>query len=200
MALTQVKGSILSDELYRRENNLSDVLDKTVARNNLSVFAKNDFVNFIFMFAGFEADIPDGFQLCNGVGQTSNGINIPDLKDRFIIGSGGAYSTGSKGGSSSSSTSSAGSHSHSVSVGNTTLSISQIPSHNHNILLAQAEYITLGPGGNHYQRPQPPGTDTTFTGGSGSHSHSVSSGDSGNHSHSVNITPPYYALAFIIKL
>lgn len=42
MALTQVKGSILSDELYRRENNLNDVLDKAIARNNLSVYSKTE--------------------------------------------------------------------------------------------------------------------------------------------------------------
>ena len=45
MALTQVKGSILSDELYRRENNLSDVVDKAIARNNLSVYAKTETYN-----------------------------------------------------------------------------------------------------------------------------------------------------------
>lgn len=40
MALTKIKGSILSDEIYRRENNLNDVLDKAIARNNLSVYSK----------------------------------------------------------------------------------------------------------------------------------------------------------------
>ncbi|MCF1437216.1 MAG: hypothetical protein LPD71_00165 [Shewanella sp.] len=42
MALTQVKGSILSDELYRRENNLSDVQDKAAGRNNLGVYGKSE--------------------------------------------------------------------------------------------------------------------------------------------------------------
>lgn len=197
MALTQVKGSILSDELYRRENNLSDVLDKTVARNNLSVFAKNDFVNFIFMFAGFEADIPDGFQLCNGEGQTSNGINIPDLRDQFIIGSGRAYSTGSKGGSTSSTTSSSGSHSHTVSINGHTLSESQLASHRH--LQVGGGWQNggatgaYGDGGNH-------NTGTSYTGGNAAHSHGVSCANSDSHNHTVSTLPPYYALAFIIKL
>lgn len=42
MALTKIKGSILSDEIYRRENNLNDVLDKAIARNNLSVYSKTE--------------------------------------------------------------------------------------------------------------------------------------------------------------
>ena len=156
----------------------------------------------IKMFAGSENQIQAGWQLCNGVGQTSNGINIPDLRDRFIIGAGGDYSTGSKGGSSSSSTSSAGSHSHSVSVRNTTLSISQIPNHNHSVIVDNhgaghfAEYV--GPGDGPPEKTN--SNKITFTGGSGSHYHSASSDSSGNHSHSVDVTPPYYALVFIIKL
>ena len=42
MALTKVRGSILSDEIYRRENNLNDVLDKAIARNNISVYSKTE--------------------------------------------------------------------------------------------------------------------------------------------------------------
>ncbi|USE39122.1 phage tail protein [Endozoicomonas sp. SCSIO W0465] len=76
----------------------------------------------IKMFAGSESQIQVGWQLCNGVGQTSNGINIPDLRSRFIIGSGGSYSTSSIGGSTSSTTSTSGSHSHTVSIDGHTLS------------------------------------------------------------------------------
>ena len=201
MALTQIKGSILSDEIYRRENNLGDVLDKAVARNNLSVFAKEDFVNFVFMFAGFEADIPDGFQLCNGVGQTSNGVNIPDLRSRFIVGSGSSYSTGSKGGSSSYSTSSTGSHTHTISVNNTTLSINHMPAHNHNFQYNMRagnstdgySWVISGGGSG-------PNQAITTSGGNASHNHGASCNSTGNHNHSVNVIPPYYALAFIIKL
>lgn len=42
MTLTKIRGSILSDEIYRRENNLNDVLDKAIARNNLSVYSKTE--------------------------------------------------------------------------------------------------------------------------------------------------------------
>ena len=160
----------------------------------------------IKMFAGSESQIQDGWRLCNGVGQTSNGINIPDLRDRFIVGSGSSYSTGSKGGSSSSSTNSAGSHSHSVNINPTTLSSSQIPSHNHTSTMIDISGAHFGKSSSVFS-----GTTTTSiltnnghltssTGGSGSHYHSAGSSSSGNHSHSVNITPPYYALAFIIKL
>lgn len=53
MALTQVKGSILSDELYKRENNLNDVLDKNIARNNLNLYSKNEINNI------YENILPD---------------------------------------------------------------------------------------------------------------------------------------------
>ena len=209
MSLTKVKGSILSDELYRRENNLNDVLDKKVARNNLSLyskeetFSKTDFVNFVFMFAGFEADIPDGFQLCNGEGQTSNGINIPDLRDRFIIGSGSSYSVGSKGGSTSATTNTTGNHSHSVNVGYTTLSVSQMPSHNHVTYRKNWANTSYGGGFNGWEWRYQTKEDRDmvgYEGNSASHGHSGSCSSTGSHSHSVNITPPYYALAFIIKL
>ena len=71
---------------------------------------------FIGMFAGTEAQIPDGWQLCNGQGETSNGIKVPNLRDRFIVGAGSAYDPGDTGGSNSATTSSAGNHSHSVTV------------------------------------------------------------------------------------
>ncbi|WP_257264613.1 phage tail protein [Endozoicomonas sp. ONNA2] len=155
----------------------------------------------IKMFAGNENQIQEGWQLCNGVGQTSNGINIPDLRSRFIIGSGGSYSTGSTGGSTSYSTSVEGSHSHSVSVNSTTLSTSQMPSHNHSFRNRMYggnrtdgnSWIVSG-GGNTGEQT------LNNTGNSYSHYHSGSCSSTGGHYHRVEVTPPYYALAFIIKL
>ena len=34
----------------------------------------------------------------------------------------------------------------------------------------------------------------------GSHTHTASSNSTGDHTHTVNTLPPYYALAYIIKL
>ena len=62
----------------------------------------------IVMWSGSNASIPSGWLLCNG----SNGT--PDLRDRFVVGSGSSYATGNTGGAAS-----------------VTLTTSQIPSHTH---------------------------------------------------------------------
>jgi hypothetical protein len=49
-------------------------------------------VGIIAMWAGLEEDVPAGWSLCNG----ENGT--PDLRNRFIVGSGDAYDTGDVGG------------------------------------------------------------------------------------------------------
>lgn len=161
----------------------------------------------ISMFAGTEAQIPAGYQLCNGSGQTSNEIDIPDLHDRFVVGAGSSYSPGDTGGSNSKSTNSTGAHSHSVSVGNKMLSVSQIPSHGHDVKSKAkgwvgSEYSSGTSGAKTVPTTviNPRDIYAANTGGSGAHNHSASSGSAGNHSHSVNVRPPYYALCYIIKL
>lgn len=52
-------------------------------------------VGTIVMWSG--ANVPVGWATCNG--QTVNGIVTPDLRDRFIVGSGSAYTIGNTGGS-----------------------------------------------------------------------------------------------------
>ena len=62
----------------------------------------------IILWYGNTGNIPTGFVLCDG------NNNTPDLRDRFVVGAGSAYSPNNTGGSSS-----------------VTLSTTQIPSHNH---------------------------------------------------------------------
>ena len=62
----------------------------------------------IILWYGNTGNIPTGFVLCDG------NNNTPDLRDRFVVGAGSAYSPNNTGGSSS-----------------VTLSTAQIPSHNH---------------------------------------------------------------------
>ena len=50
----------------------------------------------IIMWSGTTSDIPAGWTLCNGV--ASNGLTPPDLRDRFIVGAGSAYSPKATGG------------------------------------------------------------------------------------------------------
>ena len=121
--------------------------------------------------------------ICDGV--TTNGLIVPDLRNRFIVGSGSTYKTGNTGGASSQTVSVSG------SVGSTTLSVSQMPSHTHD------GYYTYGEGtSSHTVRTYVvQGGTGTYRGGSSSHTHTFT-----GTSTSVSTLPPYYALAFIIMI
>jgi microcystin-dependent protein len=144
-------------------------------------------VALISMWSGTIATIPSGWKLCNGVGTCSNGIPVPNLSSRFIIGSitdsGGTYNIGNTGGSKDQ-----------VVTGyteGTALSIAQIPSHSHTIWRGTA--IGNGNFGG------ASGDNLVFDGQSGAQ------GGGTAHDHYISLTsvngnlPPYYALAFIIK-
>ena len=132
----------------------------------------------IAMWSGSAASIPSGWLLCDGTSGTPNLIN------RFIKGS---STPGGTGGSSTHS------HADTFSVNNHTLTISQIPSHDHTYVLGSSSSGSSLPD---------PGEgsvintlNTGSTGGGGSHNHGLSGSVS-----SANNEPPYYDLAFIIKV
>jgi hypothetical protein len=180
----------------------------------------------IQMWGGGSGTVPSGYQICNGSATATTelqaivGSNVPDLRDRFIIGSGSTYSPGDTGGSNS-----------------VNLSINQMPSHSHsgNFSVGPANdhqhtvnFNTGGGGHEHTFYGRGGGSSGTVpalrfdgggpvffpTGGGGGHNHAISgtTSPSGAHSHSINgntsaqggntavaITPPYYALIYIIK-
>ena len=136
----------------------------------------------IMMWSGSNNSIPSGFVLCNG----SNGT--PDLRNRFIVGSGSSYSTGNTGGAS-----------------RVTLSISQMPSHNHSASSSVSDPghshsfkgATGSSGSGTSSRDSVPETQQTGSSTTGI-SVSTSIGSKGGNSSHEN-RPPYYALAFIMK-
>ena len=179
----------------------------------------------IVMFAGTTGQIPAGWQLCNGTGETSNGIKVPNLRDRFIVGAGSGYDPGKTGGATSATSSSNGSHSHSVTVNSGgshshtitvnshTLTESQMPIHDHDITGnassgADADSRLRKATGGHrgpYCKTEEAGSSQSHThnassNSTGSHTHTASSNSTGAHTHTVSTLPPYYALAYIIKL
>ena len=166
----------------------------------------------IVQWSGTVDTIPAGWALCDGANGT------PNLTDKFVIGAGSSYNVGAQGGSASSTTNSAGSHSHTgsvtISIGSTTLSENQMPSHEHMDGYRSYPYDSpaWGTGSNNGNfRAATSSSDmggnpwSSTTGGGGSHTHSGSGSfdsmdSAGSHSHSVSTLPPYYALAFIMKL
>jgi microcystin-dependent protein len=147
----------------------------------------------IIMWSGSIASIPSGWALCDGTGGT------PNLTDRFVVGAGSSYAVGDTGGSDtttlseanlpahthsfSATTSTGGAHQHTQIYYQQTSSIGQSATGANNAGAATANYLT------------------TNTGSSGAHSHTVSgtTGSTGSGTGFTNL-PPYYALAYIMKL
>ena len=134
-----------------------------------------------------ETEAREDWILCDG-GSDGKGGTVPDLRGRMIRGASDSVPAGSTGGSET--------HSHSISgtVGSTTLSVAQMPIHGHKIPAAWDD--SQGHAGE-----IPPVTrylnnsDSAGTGGSLSHTHTLS-GASGD----ANSLPPYYSLPYIIRI
>jgi hypothetical protein len=168
----------------------------------------------IVLWSGTTVTIPTGWRLCDGGGGT------PDLRDRFVIGAGNTYPVGGTGGTKdatlvshshtiSSSSANAGNHAHTIS-GNTGGGGSH--SHTYTGRSGSTKVDNSGMIG----APSYPLASTTATTSTiGNHTHSVSGSTSttGNHKHTITSTcgsagtngtgknlPPYYALAYIMRL
>ncbi len=148
----------------------------------------------IIMWSGTTGNIPAGWALCDGANGT------PDLRERFVVGAGGDNTTVSDGtGYTVNSTGGTNRH---------TLSMSEIPNHNHggstNTAGAHTHNTSIRSRGLQDDDPGVPGLEP----GSGG-TNSVTSNSAGDHSHTISSQggdqphenrPPYFALAFIMKL
>ena len=154
----------------------------------------------IVMWSGSISNIPSGWALCDGRTYTApdgTQVTTPDLRDRFIVGAGGSYSVGATGGANS-----------------VTLTIEQLPSHTHSITPNPHDH-SISP--NPHSHSVPSSADTPGGGkaaeGSQSPENGVSTYGTSLSIGSTNLTigytgggqphenrPPYYALAFIMKL
>lgn len=168
----------------------------------------------IAMWSGLISAVPTGWGLCDGTSGT------PNLRDRFIVGAGTTYAVGDTGGSLVSGSggahthteATAGSHSHTSLTGATALTEAQLPAHSHtwsgtataedNNYTAGTKYLKEGS-----TVANSSFTETTSIVGSGeAHTHSIST--EAAHSHTINsvgdhthsTVPPYFALAYIMKL
>lgn len=167
----------------------------------------------IVMWSGVSA--PSGWALCDGTNGT------PDLRNRFVVAAGTTYPLNSTGGSTTSSSAgshthtetTAGGHNHTGITGGTALTTAQMPSHTHtwsglytaednNFTAGATRYLKEGStiqGGSFSETTTAAGEGATHNhtiGTDGSHSHAINS--VGDHTHST--TPPYYSLAYIMKI
>jgi len=148
----------------------------------------------IVMWSGAIVAIPIGWTLCDG----NNGT--PNLRDRFIVGAGSTYAPGATGGASTvaltiaelashghtGSSATAGSHIHQLSVQNNTyLAGSSTVFNDTNYLSNRDPTIVFA--------------DSGLMKAGGDHSHAITINTTGSGSAHEN-KPPYYALAYIMKL
>ncbi|MCW6591778.1 phage tail protein [Yersinia ruckeri] len=178
----------------------------------------------ILMFAGTAAEMPPGWALCDG----SNGR--PNLIDRFILGSAFTHSkysnTAQLAGSGNTKTynkqSTPFTVTGTVNIAETILTLGQIPRHNHNdgvrytyksgnydiMNINQYGSVSVGTGSssNKFARLENFSdsesvhlTQSSTVGDGGGHKHTATMSTNG-HQHSTDVIPPYYTLAFIIKL
>ena len=137
----------------------------------------------VAIWSGSAASIPAGWGLCDGTSGT------PDLRDRFIVGAGGAYNLGAVGGHSSRTPAGA------VSVGGHAVTIAEMPPHAHdytdtyNATQASQYMVKL------HQLLAEPAENTADEGQGQDHTHGAPF--AGN---AYENRPPYYALCLIMKL
>ena len=149
----------------------------------------NSLSGIIVMWSGAVDKIPTGWALCDGTNGT------PNLVNRFIVGAGSSYAVGATGGSDS-----------------VTLTTAQMPSHKHT---ASTSITTNGAHTHEYGYPS---TTNMYSGNlsggpvikkmvsadteeSGSHTHTATTAIDATGSGSAHENrPPYYALAYIMKL
>jgi len=117
----------------------------------------------ITMWSGSTSDVPNGWTLCDGSG------GAPDLRDRFVVGAGGQYSPGSKGGTNS-----------------VQLSESEMPAHDH----SYSRTTDVDPGD----------LDVDYDSGGGKSVYENGTTDTAGDNQSHENRPPYYGLAFIMKV
>ncbi|MBM3851107.1 MAG: hypothetical protein FJ396_13170 [Verrucomicrobia bacterium] len=153
----------------------------------------------IILWSGAENAVPAGWALCNG--QSLNGRTTPNLRGRFVIGASDGRGVGGVGGAES-----------------VTLTVNQIPAHNHNV---SGSTTTNGEHSHGYDdmyfseccpnngwlgsgrsdRDNTPQSIWRNTANAGAHSHTfnVTSGSTGG-GQAVGIMPPFYALAYIMRV
>lgn len=165
---------------------------KTIA-DNLNVMANvpiGGIIAFSGTFGGTDNRYPiplggttadTNWCICDGV--TTNSKEVPDLRGRMIIGVSSAYTLGDTGG--------AATHSHTLSgsVSPTTLTVAQLASHTHTFGIGTYGSSAEAKGA------QSSNQTTHATGGSQPHTH-----DLDGTAASADNLPPYYALAFIMRV
>jgi hypothetical protein len=146
----------------------------------------------IFQWSGALNELPSYFQLCDGTNGT------PDLRDRFIVGQGPRHALGSASATTDPAiaTDAAGQHDHGGKTGAYALVQNDLPAGPYITDVYASGFTDLVNDSMIMARGSDRGLHIDyFTSAGNRHFHSISGVDA--HQHQVNVTPPYYALAFV---
>lgn len=138
----------------------------------------------IVMWSGSIASIPSGWALCNGSGGT------PDLRDRFIVGAGNSYAVNATGGSADAVV---------VSHTHTATTTATDSGHSHSTALYYRPHSSSGAAQNYAQNTTGFGGQIFTNSGNANITASTTIASTGSSGTNANL-PPYYALAYIMKL
>ena len=177
------------------EINKLDGLTATTAQKNTLATGAAVPSGGIIMWSGAVSAIPTGWVLCNGSNST------PDLRNRFVLGAGSTYAVNATGGATTDSvtTDSAGSHSHGGTTGNDGVTIPRDGwGAGGSFGTSTSGRLVSGRGSQEFGETLESIThvtgDRTFA-----HTHTISTEAAHTHTATVDILPPYYALAYIMK-
>jgi microcystin-dependent protein len=181
----------------------------TVSAANLSGFGSIP-LGCIVMWSGAVNAVPAGWALCDG--RSSSGRTTPDLRGRFLVGAGsGAVGLTSRDvaatGGNEQTTLTAGqlpAHSHRVrgSTGNNghhSHAVYEAPRDDRNFSGGRTQALGVVGDAGSPGSPDTNGSATTSTAGDHNHSFDVTSDSAGNGEAFGNL-PPFYALAFIMRV
>lgn len=139
------------------------------------------------------------WHICNG--ETVNGVQTPDLRDRFIVGAGGSYGAGAAGGAASHAHTYTQVPSHSHAVG--TLAVGSAGAHEHSVSTVDSPIWDGAYTAFQYGKGNSPSSHPT--GSAGDHTHSLSgstasAGVSSPSTASASSLPPYVALVWLMRV
>ncbi len=163
-----------------------------VGKNSNGITSANFIPGMIMMWSGNVNNVPTGWILCDGNGGTQiNGLTIPDLRGRFVVGFSASSST-TPTINSNKNTENYGRIHNKGGQRNVALSSSEIPAHRHKMQLTSGAFFptqTRNPGGSgegHRRTMDEALDNNAFT----------DNNTGGGQSHENR--PPYYVLAFIM--
>jgi len=192
MSPTQIQSGFIEDNVVTTAQIASGAV--TTAKLDSTVSGALVPIGGIIMWSGSVATIPSSWRLCNGANGT------PNLQDRFVVGAGSGYIPGNNGGSANATLVS---HSHTGTTDTTSLTGSFNPGCNNSLISADGVFSNVYNGSRE---------DSSFGNGgmitmNATHDHTFTTSDAKNGVGTIigasatdKNLPPYYALAFIMRV